>query len=171
MRVLTVTFISIVAMYCADIFAHPNHPLDDKSIYLVFEQANSIGIESGGICVNRSVSQSLREMCSRMLDERQYIEKELRTLVVDLGIVSGDEVQAGMAAQSEVLKRLSAVGNKEFDDALLKYESAYLKRVIRALEGGMLDSIESEGFLVFMKRAIQKYKSHYKEVQGKGGTG
>jgi putative membrane protein len=139
----------------------PAPTLDDATIVAIFDNANTVDIETGKLAAQRGHSKEVREFGAMLARDHEMVRQQGRDLAKKLGVTptppAGDQSAEEQAA---VIRRLSALGGAEFDHAFLQREVRFHKDVIGAIEKTLLPAIKNEELRALVVKVAPAFQAH-----------
>jgi putative membrane protein len=135
--------------------------LDDATIVAIFDNANTVDIETGKLASKRGSSSEVRQFGAMLARDHTMVRQEGRDLAKKLGVTptppAGDQSAQEQAA---VIRRLSGLRGAEFDRAFLQREVQFHKDVIAAIETTLLPAIKNEELRALVVKVAPAFQAH-----------
>jgi putative membrane protein len=135
--------------------------LDDATIVAIFDNANSVDIETGKLAAERGHSNGVRQFGAMLARDHEMVRQQGRDLAKKLGVTptppAGDQSARDQAA---VIRRLSSLRGSEFDRAFLQREVQFHKDVIAAIETTLLPAIKNEELRALVVKVAPAFQAH-----------
>jgi putative membrane protein len=139
----------------------PNPELDDATIVAIFDNANTVDIETGKLAAKRGHSNEVRQFGAMLARDHEMVRQQGRDLAKKLGVTptppAGDQSARDQAA---VIRRLSSLRGGEFDQAFLQREVQFHKDVIAAIETTLLPAIKNEELRALVVKVAPAFQAH-----------
>ncbi len=139
----------------------PAPALDDATIVAIFDNANTVDIETGKLAAQRGHSEEVRQFGAMLARDHDMVRQQGRDLAKKLGVTPtpppGDKTAQDQAA---VIRRLSALRGAEFDRAFLQREVQFHKDVIAAIDTTLLPAIKNEELRAFVVEVAPAFQAH-----------
>jgi putative membrane protein len=136
-------------------------PLDDATIVAIFDNANTVDIETGKLAAERGRSNEVREFGAMLARDHEMVRQQGRDLAKKLSVTPtpppGDQSAQEQAA---VIRRLSSLRGTEFDRAFLEREIQFHKDVIAAIETTLLPAIKNEELRALVVKVAPAFQAH-----------
>src|SRR5690606_7645986 len=116
--------VAIAAASALVIGAAPATAQDDPTIVFIFDQANTVDIETGNLAAKKGHSAEVREFGAMLARDHDMVRKMGRDLAAKLGVTptAPADNAATTKAHAETMARLNKLSGAEFDHAFLQYE-------------------------------------------------
>ena len=156
---------------------HAGHPaveapapaLDDATIVAIFDNANTVDIETGKLAAQRGHSNEVRQFGAMLARDHEMVRQQGRNLAKKLGVTptppAGDQ---NARDQAEVIRRLSALHGPEFDRAFLEREVTFHRDVIAAINSTLLPAIKNEELRALVVKVAPAFQAHLDMAQNLG---
>jgi putative membrane protein len=135
--------------------------LDDATIVAIFDNANTVDIETGKLAAQRGHSNEVRQFGAMLARDHEMVRQQGRDLAQKLGVTptppAGDQSARDQAA---VIRRLSGLRGAEFDRAFLQREVQFHKDVIAAIETTLLPAIKNEELRALVVKVAPAFQAH-----------
>lgn len=136
-------------------------PLDDETIYAIFDQANMADIATGRLGWAKSQNADVRALAKMVVTDHSAVQHMGREVAKDMGILGTPPANdQSWAAQADALAKLSALDGAAFDEAYLRHEIAYHTAVIDAINTTLLPSIKNEKFKALVVKVLPGFEHH-----------
>jgi len=139
----------------------PAPALDDATIVAIFDNANTVDIETGKLAAKRGHSNAVRQFGTMLARDHEMVRQQGRDLAKKLGVTPtpppGDQSAQDQAA---VIRRLSGLHGAEFDRAFLQREVQFHKDVIAAIETTLLPAIKNEELRALVVKVAPAFQAH-----------
>lgn len=139
----------------------PASELDDATIVAIFDNANSVDIQTGKLAAKRGSSNEVRQFGAMLARDHDMVRQQGRDLAKKLGVTptppAGDQSAQEQAA---VIRRLSGLLGPEFDRAFLQREVEFHKDVIAAIETTLLPAIKNEELKALVVKVAPAFQAH-----------
>jgi putative membrane protein len=139
----------------------PAPALDDATIVAIFDNANTVDIETGKLAAQRGQSSEVRQFGAMLARDHEMVRQQGRDLAKKLGVTPtpppGDQSAQDQAA---VIRRLSGLHGAEFDRAFLEREIQFHKDVIAAIETTLLPAIQNEELRALVVKVAPAFQAH-----------
>jgi putative membrane protein len=139
----------------------PAPALDDPTIVAIFDNANTVDIETGSLAAQRGHSNEVRQFGAMLARDHDMVRQQGRDLAKKLGVTptppAGDQSAQEQAA---VIRRLSGLRGAEFDRAFLQREVQFHKDVIAAIETTLLPAIKNEELRALVVKVAPAFQAH-----------
>jgi putative membrane protein len=139
----------------------PAPSLDDATIVAIFDNANTVDIETGKLAAERGYSNEVRQFGAMLARDHEMVRQQGRDLAKKLGVTPtpppGDQSAQEQAA---VIRRLSGLRGAEFDRAFLEREIQFHKDVIAAIETTLLPAIKNEELRALVVKVAPAFQAH-----------
>ena len=139
----------------------PAPALDDPTIVAIFDNANTVDIETGKLAAERGHSNGVRQFGAMLARDHDMVRQQGRDLAKKLGVTptppAGDQSAQEQAA---VIRRLSGLRGAEFDRAFLQREVQFHKDVIAAIETTLLPAIKNEELRALVVKVAPAFQAH-----------
>lgn len=139
----------------------PAPALDDATIVAIFDNANTVDIETGKLAAERGHSNEVRQFGAMLARDHDMVRQQGRDLAKKLGVTptppAGDQSAQDQAA---VIRRLSALRGAEFDQAFLQREVQFHRDVIAAIETTLLPAIKNEELKALVVKVAPAFQAH-----------
>lgn len=148
--------------------AHPaaTAALDDATIVYIFDEANTLDIETGKLAEKRGHDQRVRDLGRQFAHDHGVVRQQGRDLAKKLGVTptapAGDKTSADHAA---VLKLLRSKKGADFDRAYLKQEVDFHASVIDAVTKTLLPAIKNAELKAFVEKVAPAFQGHLLAAQ------
>jgi putative membrane protein len=139
----------------------PAPTLDDATIVAIFDNANTVDIETGKLAAKRGHSNEVRQFGAMLARDHEMVRQQGRDLAKKLGVTptppAGDQ---SVLDQAAVIRRLSSLRGGEFDHAFLQREVQFHKDVIAAIETTLLPAIKNEELRALVVKVAPAFQAH-----------
>ena len=139
----------------------PTSELDDATIVAIFDNANTVDIETGKLAAKRGHSNEVRQFGAMLARDHAMVRQQGRDLAKKLGVTptppAGDRSAQEQAA---VIRRLSGLHGPEFDRAFLQREVQFHKDVIAAIETTLLPAVKNEELKALVVKVAPAFQAH-----------
>ncbi len=136
-------------------------PLNDETIFAIFDQANMADIATGRLGWSKSQNPEVRKLAKMVITDHSAVQHMGREIAKELNILgTPPENDQSWAAQAAALSKLSALSGEEFDTAYLRHEIAYHTAVIDAINTTLLPSIQNPKFKALVIKVLPGFKHH-----------
>jgi putative membrane protein len=139
----------------------PTPELDDATIVAIFDNANTVDIETGKLAAKRGHSNEVRQFGAMLARDHEMVRQQGRDLAKKLGVTPtpppGDQ---SVQEQAAVIRRLSSLRGAEFDRAFLQREVQFHKDVIAAIETTLLPAIKNEELRALVVKVAPAFQAH-----------
>jgi putative membrane protein len=139
----------------------PAPALDDATIVAIFDNANTVDIETGKLAAQRGHSNEVRQFGAMLARDHEMVRQQGRDLAKKLGVTptppAGDQSAQDQAA---VIRRLRDLRGAEFDRAFLQREVQFHKDVIAAIETTLLPAIKNEELRALVVKVVPAFQAH-----------
>jgi putative membrane protein len=139
----------------------PTPELDDATIVAIFDNANTVDIETGKLAAKRGNTNEVRQFGAMLARDHEMVRQQGRDLATRLGVTPtpppGDQSAQEQAA---VIRRLSGLRGAEFDRAFLQREVQFHKDVIAAIETTLLPAIKNEELRALVVKVAPAFQAH-----------
>ena len=140
--------------------------LDDATIVVIFDAANTADIETGRLAAERGHSKEVRDFGAMLERDHTHVRQLGRDLARKLGVTptppADDQAAKDHAA---AMKRLRALNGPAFDRAFLQHEAAFHKAVIDAVNGTLLPAIKNEELRALVVKVAPAFQAHMLQAQ------
>jgi putative membrane protein len=147
----------------------PAPTLDDATIVAIFDNANTVDIETGKLAAKRGHSKEVRQFGAMLARDHDMVRQQGRDLAKKLGVTptppAGDKSAEDQAA---VIGRLSALRGAEFDRGFLQREVQFHKDVIAAIKTTLLPAIKNEELKAFVVKVAPAFEAHLQMAENLG---
>lgn len=147
----------------------PAPALDDATIVAIFDNANTVDIETGKLAAERGHSNEVRQFGAMLARDHDMVRQQGRDLAKKLGVTptppAGDNSAQDQAA---VIRRLSALRGAEFDRAFLQREVQFHKDVIAAIKTTLLPAIKNEELKALVVKVAPAFEAHLQMAENLG---
>jgi len=147
----------------------PAPALDDATIVAIFDNANTVDIETGKLAAKRGHSKEVRQFGARLARDHDMVRQQGRDLAKKLGVTptppAGDKSAEDQAA---VIARQRALRGAEFDSAFLQREVQFHKDVIAAIKTTLLPTIKNEELKAFVVKVVPAFQAHLQMAENLG---
>ena len=147
----------------------PAPALDDATIVAIFDNANTVDIETGKLAAKRGQSTEVRQFGAMLARDHDMVRQQGRDLAKKLGVTptppAGDKSAQDQAA---VIRRLSALSGAEFDRAFLQREVQFHKDVIAAIKTTLLPAIKNEELKALVVKVAPAFEAHLQMAENLG---
>ncbi len=158
-------FFALCCLWHQGVQAHPGHPLDDPSIFAIFDQANAVDISAGKLGVERGESDAVRQLASAIISLRSDLQARSRALVNERKIAVIDPNAPGQLGQyAENIKKLDASPKGAFDAAYLRHEINFQRTLIFAFKRSFMRAVEDPELSQLMEASLTQLEQQYKET-------
>jgi putative membrane protein len=152
---------TIVEQHIRRLAAQAPAPLDDATIVAIFDNANTVDIETGKLAAKRGHSNEVRQFGAMLARDHEMVRQQGRDLAKKLGVTPtlppGDQSAQQQAA---VIRQLSSLRGTEFDRAFLEREIQFHKDVIAAIETTLLPAIKNEELRALVVKVAPAFQAH-----------
>jgi putative membrane protein len=139
----------------------PARALDDATIVAIFDNANTVDIETGKLAAERGHSNAVRQFGAMLARDHEMVRQQGRDLAKKLAVTPtpppGDQSAQEQAA---VIRRLSSLRSAEFDRVFLEREIQFHKDVIAAIEKTLLPAIKNEELRALVVKVAPAFQAH-----------
>jgi putative membrane protein len=139
----------------------PTKELDDATIVAIFDNANTVDIQTGKLAAKHGHSYEVRQFGAMLARDHEMVRQQGRDLANKLGVTPtpppGDQSAQEQAA---VIRRLSDLRGAEFDRAFLEREIQFHKDVIAAIETTLLPAIKNEELKALVVKVAPAFQAH-----------
>lgn len=146
-------------------------PLDDATIFAIFDETNTADVWVGRIAAARGHSEAVRDLGKMVAADHEAVQQSWRDLARTLGVVPTpppQDTRAGELAQSIAL--LQSKTGAEFDRAYLRHEIAFHQAVIDAVKTRLLPAIRNERFRTLVSETLPGFEHHLAETRKVAAT-
>ena len=147
----------------------PAPALDDATIVAIFDNANTVDIETGKLAAERGHSIEVRQFGAMLARDHDMVRQQGRDLAKKLGVTptppAGDKSAQDQAA---VIRRLSALSGAELDRAFLQREVQFHKDVIAAIKTTLLPAIKNEELKALVVKVAPAFEAHLQMAENLG---
>jgi putative membrane protein len=147
----------------------PARALDDATIVAIFDNANTVDIETGKLAAERGHSNDVRQFGAMLARDHDMVRQQGRDLAKKLGVTptppAGDKSAQDQAA---VIRRLSALSGAEFDRAFLQREVQFHKDVIAAIKTTLLPAVKNEELKALVVKVTPAFEAHLQMAENLG---
>ncbi len=139
----------------------PAPALDDATIVAIFDNANTVDIETGKLAAERGWTSEVRQFGAMLARDHDMVRQQGRDLVKKLGVTPTPPVGDRSAEdQKAVIRRLNSLRGPEFDRAFLEREIQFHKDVIAAIETTLLPAIKNEELRALVVKVAPAFQAH-----------
>jgi putative membrane protein len=139
----------------------PTSELDDATIVAIFDNANTVDIETGKLAAKRGSSNEVRQFGAMLARDHEMVRQQGRDLAKKLGVTpTPPEGDQSAQEQAAVIRRLSGLRGAEFDRAFLQREVQFHKDVIAAIETTLLPAIKNEELRALVVKVAPAFQAH-----------
>jgi putative membrane protein len=135
--------------------------LDDPTIVAIFDNANTVDIQTGKLASERGHSKDVRQFGAMLARDHAMVRQQGRDLAKKLGVTptppAGDK---SAADEKALIKRLSALHGAEFDKAFLQREIQFHSDVIAAVNSTLLPAIKNEELKALVVKVAPAFQAH-----------
>jgi putative membrane protein len=147
----------------------PAPELDDATIVAIFDNANTVDIETGKLAAERGHSNEVRQFGAMLARDHDMVRQQGRDLAKKLGVTptppAGDKSAQDQAA---VIRRLSALSGPEFDRAFLQREVQFHQDVIAAIKTTLLPAIKNAELKALVVKVAPAFEAHLQMAENLG---
>jgi len=141
-------------------------PLDDATIFAIFDQANATDITAGRLGAKYGHSEEVRALGRMVAADHEAVQQMGRDLAKKLGVVpTPPDHDTSVQNQAKTVELLQSKSGAEFDKVYLRNELAFHRSVIDALKGSLLPAIKSEQFKALVTKLLPGFEHHLAETQ------
>jgi putative membrane protein len=139
----------------------PAPSLDDATIVAIFDNANTVDIETGKLAAERGWTSEVRQFGAMLARDHDMVRQQGRDLAKKLGVTPTPPVGDRSAEdQKAVIRRLNSLRGPEFDRAFLEREVQFHKDVIAAIETKLLPAIENKELKALVVKVAPAFQAH-----------
>ena len=145
--------------------------LTDPQIAAIFEAANTLDIETGGVAARRGSTKTVRHFGAQLVRDHKSVRGQGRALVKKLGVKAvlpkdNAIVTTLVKDHTDAMKALnSAKKGADFDRAFLQHEVGYHKAVIDAVNSTLLPAIKNAELKTLVTTVAPAFQAHMVEAQ------
>lgn len=141
-------------------------PLNDATIYAIFDQANTADISTARLGVKKAHHPKVRALAEMVRDDHLAVQQMGRELAAELGVAAmppdDDDSFARLAEAYSDLQRLSG---EDFDRAYLSYEIDFHASVINAINETLLPAINNPELKALVIKVLPGFEHHLAETR------
>lgn len=154
--------VAIAAASALVIGAAPATAQDDPTIVFIFDQANTVDIETGNLAAKKGHSAEVREFGAMLARDHDMVRKMGRDLAAKLGVTptAPADNAATTKAHAETMARLNKLSGAEFDHAFLQYEVSFHQSVIDAINTTLLPAIDNAELKALVVKVGPAFEGH-----------
>ena len=139
----------------------PAPALDDATIVAIFDNANTVDIQTGKLAAERGSSNEVRQFGAMLARDHAMVRQQGRDLAKKLGVTpTPPAADRSAQEQAAVIRRLSSLRGAEFDHAFLQREVQFHKDVIAAIETTLLPAIKNEELRALVVKVAPAFQAH-----------
>ena len=139
----------------------PAPALDDATIVAIFDNANTVDIETGKLAAQRGHSNEVRQFGAMLARDHEMVRQQGRDLAKKLGVTPTPPASDQSAQdQAAVIRRLRGLRGAAFDRAFLQREVQFHKDVIAAIETTLLPAINNEELRALVVKVAPAFQAH-----------
>jgi putative membrane protein len=139
----------------------PALALDDATIVAIFDNANTVDIETGRLAAGRGWTSEVRQFGAMLARDHDMVRQQGRDLAKKLGVTPTPPVGDRSAEdQTAVIRRLNSLRGPEFDRAFLEREIQFHRDVIAAIETTLLPAIKNEELRALVVKVAPAFQAH-----------
>lgn len=157
-------FVAIAAASALAIGAAPATATaqDDATIVFIFDQANTVDIETGKLAAQKGHSAEVREFGAMLARDHEMVRKMGRDLAAKLGVTPTAPADNATTtkAHAETMARLNKLSGAEFDHAFLQYEVSFHQSVIDAINTTLLPAIDNAELKALVVKVAPAFEGH-----------
>jgi putative membrane protein len=135
--------------------------LDDATIVVIFDAANTADIETGRLAAERGHSEKVREYGAMIARDHATVRQQGRDLAARLKVTPTPPADdAGAKAHAQAMKELRAAHGAAFDRAFLRHEATFHKNVIDAVTTTLLPAIRNAELKALVLKVAPAFQAH-----------
>ena len=139
----------------------PAGTLDDPTIVAIFDNANTVDIETGELAAQRGHSKEVRDFGAMLARDHKMVRSQGRDLAKKLGVTPTPPANdASVKAHADAMKKLRSLKGAEFDHAFLQHEVAFHKSVIDAVTTTLLPAISNAELKDLVVKVAPAFQAH-----------
>jgi putative membrane protein len=139
----------------------PAPALNDATIVAIFDNANTVDIETGKLAAKRGWTSEVRQFGAMLARDHDMVRQQGRDLAKKLGVTPTPPVGDRSAEdQKAVIRRLNSLRGPEFDRAFLEREIQFHKDVIAAIETTLLPAIKNKELRALVVKVAPAFQAH-----------
>lgn len=140
---------------------------DDATIVAIFDNANTVDIETGKLAAQKGHSAEVREFGAMLARDHEMVRKMGRDLAAKLGVTPTPpaDAAAGKKAHAETMARLNKLSGEAFDHAFLQYEIGFHQSVIDAINNTLLPAIDNAELKALVVKIAPAFEGHRMAAQ------
>lgn len=141
-------------------------PLDDATIFAIFDQANSSDVTIGRIGAKRGHSKEVRELGKMVATHHEEAQQAARDLAKKLGIVpTPPDNDTSVETQAKTVAMLQTKSGPDFDRAYLQHELTFHRSAIDAVKGTLLPAAKNAELQALMRQLLPAFEHHLAATQ------
>jgi putative membrane protein len=135
--------------------------LDDPTIVAIFDAANTVDIETGGLAAKRAHSKEVRDYAAMLVHDHTAVRQQGRDLAKKLGVTPTPPADSSSArAHAQAMKELRAASGQKFDQVFLQHEVDFHRNVIDAVQTTLLPAIKNAELKAFVVKVAPAFQAH-----------
>jgi putative membrane protein len=140
--------------------------LDDASIIAIYNQVNSMDIETALIGQIMGHSSEVRGLAKMVSQDHSGVRQAVHALAKEIGVIPTLPAARASAAKNhyDVIANLRSQSNKAFDSAYLKHEIAFHQAAISAVKQLLLPSAQSPKLKEHFRQVLPHFEHHLNET-------
>ena len=143
--------------------------MDDPTIVAIFDNANTMDIETGKLAAQRGQSTEVRQFGAMLARDHEMVRQQGRDLAKKLSVTptppSGDQ---SVQRQAALVRRLEGLKGSEFDRVFLQHEADFHRDVIAAVKTTLLPAIKNEELKALVVKITPAFQAHLEIAQNLG---
>lgn len=159
-------FAALVLAAPAAALSQAAKPLDDATIVAIFDNANTVDIETGKLAMEKGATAKVRDFGKMIAGDHANVRQLGRDLAKKLGVTptppAGD---AAAKSQAAVMQKLRGLSGKAFDRAFLQHEVEFHAGVINAVNSTLLPAISNAELKALVVKAAPAFLGHQKAAE------
>jgi putative membrane protein len=154
------------ALFGVSIGAQAAPPLDDATIFAIFDQANSADISTGRLGAKNAHSPDVRRLAVMVVTDHQAVQQMARDLAKKLDVfATPPDNDTSIEEEAKTISLLQRKSGKDFDAAYLQHEIAFHQGVIDAVKSSLLPAIQSDEFRELVRTVLPGFEHHLAETK------
>jgi putative membrane protein len=143
--------------------------LTDATIVAIFDNANTVDIETGALAAKRGSSNEVRQFGAMLARDHEMVRQQGRDLAKKLGVTpTPPEGDRSAQDQAVLISRLSKLSGAEFDRAFLQREVQFHRDVIAAVKTTLLPAIQNEELKALVVKVAPAFQAHLDMAENLG---
>jgi putative membrane protein len=135
--------------------------LDDPTIVVIFDAANTADIETGQLAAKKGSTKEVREFGAMLVRDHKAVRQQGRDLAAKLGVTPTPPTDdASAKSHAAAMTALRAARGAEFDHAFLQHEVAFHKAVIDAVTSTLLPAISNAELKKLVLTVAPAFQAH-----------